>query len=512
MKSLLKILSFLIFIPTLFSQSLYETQIIPFDGLGSDFFGVSVATSDSFLFVTSLRYSNHIENSVYVYKIEDNNYNFEYKIFPSDIQSGTFGMLFGGELLYSDGQLFVGARNRKINDIPVGAVYLFEYENDIWVEKQIILPSQPYSFSGFFPSFISKYNEYLLVGADHYDNQFENSGKAFLYKFTNDKYELYQEFIPFDEKEDQLFGSSGAIDNNTILIGSPYDSTKSGIFSGSVYVYFKEDSLWPFNRKYVPIANSQFLSFGSSLTVNDNYVFVGTTGHPNYNLPGKVYIYNYYEPVLEFSQIIESGDNYFNDLFGGRLYANGDSILVCALFDTVRNEDCGAAYLFVNNDTGNWNKKYKLSPSDEVNTNGFSVSGVLTDDKIYLGAHQTRVNGVTMGSVFVYSSEPLPVREDGLQFSKEFSLSQNYPNPFNSSTVIGFYLPKEGKVTLKIFDITGRELCTAIEAIKSMGNHQFTIDLKGYATGIYFYRIEYFYEENNKFKRSFITKKAVLIK
>jgi hypothetical protein len=420
-------------------------------------------------------------------------------------------MLFGGKLLFKDEQLFVGARNRRINNITVGAVYLFEYENNIWVEKQIILPPQPYSFNAFFPSFISKYNEYLLIGADHYNSDFENAGKAFLYKFIDNKYELYQEFSPFDEKEDQLFGHSGTIQNNTIIIGSPYDSTKSGIYSGSVYVYFKEDSLWTFNRKYEPNPNSQFLSFGTSLTMNDNYVFVGTAGHPNYNLPGKVYIYNYSEPVLEFTQIIETGDNYFNDRFGGRLYSKGDSLLVGALFDTVKNEDCGSSYLFVY-DTGSWYKKYKVYPSDEINTSGFSAAGVLTDDKILIGAPQTRLSGVPIGSLFIYSLEPLLVTDENTYEINSFYLSQNYPNPFNLSTRIEFYIPKAGRVRIKIYDITGKELKTILDEEKESNNYFLSLDFREYSSGVYFYRIEYFYKEKNKMNSSFITKKAVYLK
>ncbi|HSL89726.1 MAG TPA: T9SS type A sorting domain-containing protein [Ignavibacteriaceae bacterium] len=471
------------------AQPLFEHQIVPFDGLGSDFFGVEVAVSDSFLFVTSLRYSNHTENSVYVYKINDDNFDFEYKILPSDTQQGTFGMLFGGKLLFKDGQLFVGAEQRRINNIPVGAVYLFEYENNTWVEKQIILPPEPYSFSAFFPSFISKYNEYLLIGADHYDTDFENSGKVFLYRFIDDKYELYQEFSPFDEKENQLFGHSGEIKNNTILIGSSYDSTGSGIFSGSVYVYFREDSLWTFNKKYEPKPNSQFLSLGTSLTINDNYVFVGTAGHPSYNLPGKVYIYNYSEPVLEFAQIIETGDNYFNDRFGGCLYSKGDSLLVGALFDTVKNKDCGTAYLFVN-DKGKWYKKYKVYPSDEINTSGFGAAGILTEDKIFVGAHLTRVNGIRTGSVFIYSSEPLSVVDESTYDINNFYLSQNYPNPFNPVTQIQFSVKQTGWVTVKVFDILGSEVAVLVNSNKEPGYYNVNFDASNLSSGVYIYTLQ----------------------
>lgn len=511
MNTLIKIFSFLLFLSPLFPQQLYEEQIIPFDGLNSDHFGTAVAVSDSFLFISSLRYSNHIENAVYIYRLENNSYNFEYKIFPSDTQPGIFGMLFGVELLYSGGQLFVGARGRKINNITVGAVYLFEYENYSWIEKQIILPPQPYPFNSFFPSFISKSNDYFLIGADHYDSDFENSGKAFLYKFINNSYELYQEFSPFDEKADQLFGSSGAIDNNIILIGSSYDSTESGNFSGSVYVYIKNDSLWSFHQKYVPMKNSQFLSFGTSLTLNDEYVFIGTAGHPGYNQPGKVYIYKYIEPELHFSQIIETGDGYSNDRFGVRLHSNGDSLLISALFDTVKNEACGAAYLFVNDIRG-WKKKYKVYPSDEINTNGFSDAGILTQDKIILGAPSTKVDDIRPGAVFIYSSQPLSVTDYNTSIPEDFFISQNYPNPFNPTTRIDLYIPKEGIIKIKVYDITGREIKTVLEETKYNGHYKVDIDLIGLPTGVYFYRVEYIYEEDYKIYRSVITKKAVFIK
>ena len=99
MKALLIIFSFPLFLFPLLPQQLYEKQIIPFDGLDSDSFGTAVAVSDSFLFISSLRYNNQIENAVYVYKFGNNNYSFLYKIHPSDIHPGPGGALFGTRLV-----------------------------------------------------------------------------------------------------------------------------------------------------------------------------------------------------------------------------------------------------------------------------------------------------------------------------------------------------------------------------------------------------------------------------
>jgi hypothetical protein len=71
-----------------------------------------------------------------------------------------------------------------------------------------------------------------------------------------------------------------------------------------------------------------------------------------------------------------------------------------------------------------------------------------------------------------------------------YSLSQNYPNPFNPVTKINFALPKQGFVTLKIYDVLGREVRTLVNEVKSAG--QFSVDFNAseFSSGVYFYRLE----------------------
>ena len=72
----------------------------------------------------------------------------------------------------------------------------------------------------------------------------------------------------------------------------------------------------------------------------------------------------------------------------------------------------------------------------------------------------------------------------------EFSFSQNYPNPFNPSTTFSFSLPKAGKVQLKIFDITGREVARLVDGMKPAGSHQIVFDGSDLTSGVYFARLE----------------------
>ena len=71
-----------------------------------------------------------------------------------------------------------------------------------------------------------------------------------------------------------------------------------------------------------------------------------------------------------------------------------------------------------------------------------------------------------------------------------FSLAQNYPNPFNPSTTIGFELPDAGLVSLKIYDLLGREVATLVdEEAFDAGTQEVVFDAHALSSGVYFYRV-----------------------
>lgn len=85
-----------------------------------------------------------------------------------------------------------------------------------------------------------------------------------------------------------------------------------------------------------------------------------------------------------------------------------------------------------------------------------------------------------------------------------YALYQNYPNPFNPTTVISYQLAAAGKVSLKIYDLLGREVETLVNGELGAGLHQVSFDASRFASGVYFYRIQ---------AGSFIaTKKLILLK
>lgn len=77
-----------------------------------------------------------------------------------------------------------------------------------------------------------------------------------------------------------------------------------------------------------------------------------------------------------------------------------------------------------------------------------------------------------------------------LSTSLEYELRQNYPNPFNPVTNIQFDIPKEGLVTLKVYDILGREVRNIVNEFKQAGSYIVSFDGSALASGIYLYRIQ----------------------
>lgn len=92
---------------------------------------------------------------------------------------------------------------------------------------------------------------------------------------------------------------------------------------------------------------------------------------------------------------------------------------------------------------------------------------------------------------------------------EEFSLKQNYPNPFNPSTKISFIIPNTSFVSLKIFDITGKEIEVLLNELCIEGAYNINFNADKYSSGVYFYRLE---AVNSRGINHSECKKMVLIK
>jgi len=126
---------------------------------------------------------------------------------------------------------------------------------------------------------------------------------------------------------------------------------------------------------------------------------------------------------------------------------------------------------------------------DSVTMSGtYDAASLSLDYIVYFAFGGGTANGVI--SMEKQTTTDVPVRHDGLP--ERFVLHQNYPNPFNPSTVIGYDLPTEAFVTLRVYDLSGSMVRTLWEGISAPGSYSVEWKPDGLAAGLYYYRLEAF--------------------
>ena len=88
-----------------------------------------------------------------------------------------------------------------------------------------------------------------------------------------------------------------------------------------------------------------------------------------------------------------------------------------------------------------------------------------------------------------FTTDKLTAMNELVGLPKEYQLDQNYPNPFNPSTLISYQLPKQSYVTLRIFDVLGREIALLVNGEQTAGYKSVTWNAANVSSGLYFYRL-----------------------
>lgn len=145
----------------------------------------------------------------------------------------------------------------------------------------------------------------------------------------------------------------------------------------------------------------------------------------------------------------------------------------------------------VSNDLNNWQVLKTVSNGTGGVNNVETLNNLQGSGRYLMFLLQTRGAGAfTIADIYVYG---LPVatgvNATGTKIPKSYTLYQNYPNPFNPTTVIDFNISEQTYASIKIFNVLGQKVKEIYLGLISAGIYKKTIDMTGFASGIYFYQL-----------------------
>ncbi|MEJ2615158.1 MAG: T9SS type A sorting domain-containing protein [Ignavibacteriaceae bacterium] len=231
-----------------------------------------------------------------------------------------------------------------------------------------------------------------------------------------------------------------AIITNSLLEENIFAGT-----DGDVFLSSDNGSTWE-------IINNTWRGVVCAFAVKDNNLFVGTDGYGIFLTTNR-------------------GINWTSMNSG----LSSNSVLSLALCDTVLFAGTTDGVFISSNNGITWS-----SVNSGLVNNVISALTVY-DSKLFAGTH---------GGIWYRPLSELitSIEKPSFELSK-FYLYQNYPNPFNPITTITYSLPKNSFVTLKIYDLLGREVVTLVNEEKHSGTYKVIWNAQNKPSGIYFYKI-----------------------
>ena len=155
------------------------------------------------------------------------------------------------------------------------------------------------------------------------------------------------------------------------------------------------------------------------------------------------------------------------------------------------------------------NFKFGVNAYDNENAGGGDHRIMIADEAnpvvhVVFGAARQNDSTYTSAIYYPYISMgeggPFVVRRGGsivvgterndFELPSAVSLAQNYPNPFNRTATISYRFDRGGQVTLRVYDLTGRQVATLVQGVQPAGTHEVAFDATTLSSGTYFYRLE----------------------
>ena len=290
-------------------------------------------------------------------------------------------------------------KNEDYNNLIKQSMKSGVISNNNWFEFDKLLAPDGATYDRFGIS-VSIDGEYAIIGAPFNDFNGPASGSAYIFTRTGTTWTLQLKLLASDGTGWDQFGSSVSIDDDTALIGAPYDDD-NGYSSGSAYVFIRSGNDWTEQGKLLASDGAPGDWFGSSVSIYGDTAIIGEPGD-NYN--GSAYIFTRSGSVWTEQAKLLASDGAAGEWFGISVSIDGDTAIIGDNEDDDNGVNSGSAYIFTRSGTV-WTEQAKLLASDGATYDQLGISVSIDEDYAIIGANLDDDNGNMSGSAYVFRKD-----------------------------------------------------------------------------------------------------------
>lgn len=229
-----------------------------------------------------------------------------------------------------------------------------------------------------------------------------DSGAAVVFTRVDGTWAEQAKLVGDDTGVGDLLGQVVALSGDTAVLGAVGD-TPVGTNSGSAYVFVRSDGVWTQQAKLIASDASAGDQFSWSAAISGDTIIIGApTDSLTQTNSGSAYLFTRTDGTWTEQAKLAASDGALNHMFGWSVAIDGDTAAVGALGDTTNGSDSGAAYVFTRTD-GTWTEQAKLTASDGALNHKFGRSISVSGDTLAVGAAGTTEKGADTGAAYVFT-------------------------------------------------------------------------------------------------------------
>ena len=368
--------------------------------------------ADGFSNLDEYRFGSDIANNTAVADTPEGEAFWHQQVFADN---GAQRLFFGQRVAMTEGRAVVAAlAGEGPWQVEQNAAYVFEIDQaGIWQQTATLMAADGHVADGFGAS-LAITQDQIFVGASGNDGVGEDSGAVYVYQRVQDEWLQMQKLVSLntgiglgvEATIGGQFGSSVAVAENTLLVGSPGDNVDANrVRVGAVHVFTRDANtgVWSGQSVLRDVAEGQNKDgFGRAVAVHQDRALVGAPS--SLGGVGSAYLFTRDNGGWALTKRFQPADSFGQVRFGSGVALDGTNLLVSAPLDdlTVPGGAFGSVYIYGQEANSMWTQTEKLTVSEGARGDLFGFDLTLSNGLLLVGAlnDDTRVKDAGAGYLF----------------------------------------------------------------------------------------------------------------